>query len=229
MARTTKPGQVKNSLKDLRKLPDSKAIGEGIKHTSEIDLSGQFPGSGNACRYEKSYPQIAEEVCAKFGATNKELAAIFGVSIFTITSWLSQYPSFKYHVQKGKDEFDSNMVEKSLRQRALGYNYKTKEYKSGPKPGDETYTEKEVHVPPDVKAQTIWLTNRNPERWSMVRRIQKESTSKIDININTPIDPNNLSTEELEQLETLLEKGQPVKQLPAAHNQEEVIEAELVE
>ena len=54
------------------------------------------------------------------GATNEEIAQAFGISTRTFIRWRQEHESLDKAVTEGKDIADSK-VEKSLYQRALGY------------------------------------------------------------------------------------------------------------
>lgn len=139
---------------------------------------------GPKTKYKEEYAKIAEKVCIEFGADDKQLARVFGVSEATINNWKKHYPELLESIKKGKDVFDTQVVEKSLLKRALGYKYTetTREpcvviKRKGKKPEiaeedlpnvrSEMVITKTVtkEVAPDVTAQIFWLKNRNPERW----------------------------------------------------------------
>lgn len=66
------------------------------------------------------------------------------------------------------------LVEQSLFQRAIGYNYEEYEEKIIYKDGVPIHlpTKKAVrHLPPDTKAAELYLTNRAPDRWKRVNQL----------------------------------------------------------
>lgn len=103
------------------------------------------------------------------GATDEEMAEAFGISRRTIPRWRKEHPSFDEAITKGKACADAK-VEKSLFQRATGYDYdeveRVIEYdKDGNvKPVKRRTVTK--HVPADVGAMCFWLKNRNSDEWS---------------------------------------------------------------
>lgn len=128
--------------------------------------------AGRPTRYRKSYAKKAYNFCCEHGFTETELAEIFDVSLQTITSWEQKHPEFLASIRDGRDDYDSNEVEKSLRRRALGYDYKeiTRELRGAidveTGEGKLSLT-KEVtkQVVADVQAIIFWLKNRKAHRW----------------------------------------------------------------
>jgi transcriptional regulator with XRE-family HTH domain len=139
------------------------------------------------------FPHIAGKLCADYGFTHEQLAKVFGVSKPTINDWMSDRPEFKAAVIAGRDQFDSEVVEKALLKRALGYKFTetttSKVYVNGKDaagldvkvPAKKTViTTKEV--PPDPKSCLFWLTNRNKERWALVTNVNAKVEGKIEHN-----------------------------------------------
>jgi hypothetical protein len=102
---------------------------------------------GRPTKFKKQYIKQAYEVCARLGATNADLAALFEVSNRTIFEWQQRHPEFLHALKKGKKLFDDGNVRNALLKRALGYDYEGK------------------HYPPDVTACIFWLKNRDPKNW----------------------------------------------------------------
>jgi hypothetical protein len=100
---------------------------------------------------------------ARLGATDADLAKIFGVSDATIDNWKAQHPDFLGSSKEGKEEADARVVG-SLYQRAVGYSYETIKIFCD-KNGNVTKMPYREHVPRDVTAQIFWLKNRDPAHW----------------------------------------------------------------
>jgi hypothetical protein len=139
-----------------------------------------MPG-GRPSKYNTDYVRMAYEVML-LGATINDLAIVLNVNADTIYSWQKSYPEFSESIRRGRDYFDSDKVERSLLQRALGYNYDKIKYQLIPPPLPEHPTQEQIetadknviaipiqkttkHVPPSDKAIRFWLMNRHPERW----------------------------------------------------------------
>jgi hypothetical protein len=85
--------------------------------------------------------------------------------------WMNIYPEFSEAIRVGKDAANKR-VERSLYQRANGYNYDAVKVfmPAGAKqPVVVHYLE---HVPADVGAAFIWLKNRDPEHWRDVQNVE---------------------------------------------------------
>jgi len=121
--------------------------------------------------YNPSFSIVARNVCTYFGANKKELAKTFGVSENVISCWIKKYPAFKDSIAIGVDNFTVKRVEKKLLKRALGYTYKEETTFFGK---DKLYASKKIvqkHIPPDLSAIKLLLTNRDPERWAEKREV----------------------------------------------------------
>jgi len=137
---------------------------------------------GRPSKYRPEYALAVEELCREQGYTDKNLAQHFKVSERTINQWKKGYPQFLQSLKKGKDEFDTRVVEQALLKRAVGYSYDETtrepivEYdEEGNEIGEKSLTVTKVvrkQIAPDVTAQIFWLKNRNPKRWSDKKEIE---------------------------------------------------------
>jgi len=132
--------------------------------------------------FKPDYNAIAYNACSRNGARISDLAQIFGVHIDTIYKWMRAYPAFREAIVRGRDEYDTEKIERRLVDLALGYEY------------EDTIAEKDSQgrtrlrkisrqMPPNVTAMIFYLKNRSPERW-------KDRLSgligNVDISINLP-------------------------------------------
>ena len=128
-------------------------------------------GFGRPTLYEPEHAERARELCVR-GATNRVLAARFGVARSTIDEWIAKHPEFAEAVRQGRDVADSVVIE-SLFTRATGYDRKAEKvflYRGEPRTA--TYTR---HVPPETAACIFWLRNRRREEWlESFQRAQEE-------------------------------------------------------
>ena len=74
---------------------------------------------GRKSAYKEEYNQLAENY-ALLGATDKEMANLFGVTERTLNQWKKDYPEFLQSLKKGKSIADANVAAK-LYNRAIGY------------------------------------------------------------------------------------------------------------
>ena len=155
---------------------------------------------------------------ALLGLTQWQMAEQFGVSVSTISYWLSTNEAFKQAVETG-GRFADAEVAKMLLHRAKGYSHPAvkffksrvveKEYdeqgnviyeKSYDKIIKQPYTKQ---YPPDTKALIKWLQSRNPENWADTWKVEHEHRHLIagNINIHTVLEelgsPGKFSDEEL--------------------------------
>jgi len=132
---------------------------------------------GRPPKYKDEYTKQAEKLCL-LGATDDEIADFFGVDVRTIYRWKNDHDDFCHALKVGKQSADSR-VERSLYQRAVGYEVDDlKIFMPGgaDKPVYAPYVKK-VHS--DVTAAIFWLKNRDPEKW----RDKQEHDHKVDANI----------------------------------------------
>lgn len=139
-------------------------------------------------KYKTKFAEVAYKLCKEKGYTDKQLAVHFKVSEATINNWKRRFLEFLESLKKGKDDFDSRVVEQSLLKRAVGYIYvettrepcvliKRKGKKLEISKVDFSNVRSEMvvtktvtkDVAPDVTAQIFWLKNRQPERWRDTR------------------------------------------------------------
>lgn len=113
------------------------------------------------------------------GKTDKEIAQEFGVSEVTLNAWKKQFPSFLKSIRNGKETADA-AVKKGLYKRAVGCKVTTtrKRTKTCDDGSIEEIEETQTtELPPDVKAQSIWLMNRQPDNW----KNRREEKTEIEI------------------------------------------------
>lgn len=77
-----------------------------------------MPRAGAKSKYDKSFAKRAERYCARYNATDKDLAAEFNVTERTINGWKRKYPHFRRSVNRGR-EHTKEHIEYTLRQLAM--------------------------------------------------------------------------------------------------------------
>lgn len=118
---------------------------------------------GRPSKYDpKVTPDQARKLCAA-GFTDAQLADFFGVTTTTIDNWKNRHPEFLGALREGKDEFDTERVEKALAHRAVGYSHDEDDIRVVN--GEIVITPTTKHYPPDTTAAIFWLKNRNRQRW----------------------------------------------------------------
>ncbi|KKL16506.1 hypothetical protein LCGC14_2494880 [marine sediment metagenome] len=100
---------------------------------------------------------------AKNGLTDAQMAEQFHITKQTLYNWKSRHAEFLDSTKNGKEQIDV-LVQGSLLQRALGYEYE--EIHKEKVDGRMAVTKKiKKHVHPEVVAQIFWLKNRCPDEW----------------------------------------------------------------
>jgi hypothetical protein len=134
-------------------------------------------------KYKVEYNKIAEVACMSFGADDKQLAKLLGIALRTLQLWKEAHPEFMHSIKKGKEVFDTNSVEVSLLQRALGYEHEEIKFFSdkGIVTDQRTIIK---HYPPDTVAAIYWLNNRRSDRWKNRKAVEITGANGEPVNIN---------------------------------------------
>ena len=139
---------------------------------------------GRPPKYRPEFAERVTDLCL-LGATNEELAKVFGVDDATIYRWLDTIPDFRETIKQGRELADAQ-VARALYLKATGQ-WTQPAVKIATKieilpDGTEIKAEHIVpyveHFPPDTAAAYIWLKNRQPHRW----RDKKEVHETGDVN-----------------------------------------------
>ena len=132
-------------------------------------------------KYKPEFCKEAEEACATKGATVKILSQMFKVNPETVYDWMRKKPEFSDAVTRGRDLWNTKAVEEALIKRSLGENVteETITYNA-----DGSVKEKKTvakYIPPDTKAITFYLPNRDPDRWKHVLDTNVNVTNLTDL------------------------------------------------
>jgi len=148
---------------------------------------------GPKTKFKPEYVNQAYVACKEGGFTRQKLAKLFSVSPVTIHNWCKEHDELLTAIKKGKDEWDSEKVEKNLLKRAMGFKYK--ESKSKPDDtGDMKVVEETTKlVIPDTTAQIFWLKNRQPQRWRDSKQLEVSNDSNIPAPMSDDITENEAS------------------------------------
>lgn len=112
-------------------------------------------------KYKETHPKQASKLC-ELGATDRDLAEFFEVTVSTISLWKVTHPKFSEALKRNKDKADSN-VENALYSRAVGYSHEEDDIRVIE--GEVVITPTIKHYPPDTTACIFWLKNRKPEQY----------------------------------------------------------------
>jgi len=135
--------------------------------------------AGRPSKYDPKYAAQAAKL-ALLGATDQELADFFEVHVATIHRWKHDFPEFCDALKVGKEVADER-VERSLYQRAIGY--EQEEVKIFMPGGAENpvYAPYRAKVAPDVTAAIFWLKNRKSGEWRDKQEL--EHSGGVTVNI----------------------------------------------
>lgn len=123
---------------------------------------------GRPEKWDEKYLKVAEVAC-KLGATDVELADMFGVSLRTINYWRANRPEFAAVLRVGKEVADAR-VERSLFARATGYEHDEVDIRVVN--GEIVETKVRKFYPPDPTSMIFWLKNRDPAKWRETKAVE---------------------------------------------------------
>lgn len=147
-------------------------------------------------KYNPDYHDDWAWSLAMKGATDDDIAEAFGISVRTLHRWKIDHESFLMALTTGKEAADAK-VEKSLYQRAIGYQVKDVEQiiDTDAATGAKTVSKQRIitkNIAPDTMAIMYWLNNRkkNTGEWSQSQKVELSGgLSNVDLS--------NLSDDEL--------------------------------
>lgn len=135
-------------------------------------------------KFKPEFIQLAKNYC-QLGATDKKLAEYFEVSVEAIDEWKRLKPEFVQALKEGKLEFDTDVIEGSLRHRAQGYSHAAEKIFCD-KEGNVIRADYTEHYPPDPTSMIFWLKNRRPKDWRdrQEHEIAGKDGGSILVNVN---------------------------------------------
>jgi len=137
----------------------------------KTEIKETSPKRGRPSVYKKDFVRMAFVACSEGGATDVVLARLFGVALSTLNEWKGEHSEFSESIKRGKDYYDTEVVEKNLLKRANGYRY-TEVTKESGKNGEMRVTKRvQKESLPDVTAQIFWLKNRHSDRWRDTKQL----------------------------------------------------------
>lgn len=126
--------------------------------------------AGRPTAYREEYVRQARFLCER-GATDNDLAHMFGVTVMTVWRWRARYPDFADACVVGKEQADER-VARAFYQRAVGFYVETEKIFAPSVPGaDPVRVKTREYYPPDVTAGQFWLKNRRPDEWRDRREV----------------------------------------------------------
>lgn len=129
---------------------------------------------GRPTKYADWMPQVAATI-GRMGGTQVDLAEAFGVTLRTIENWMAEGEEF-FRAVKLKQASMDNLVERSLFERAMGYEHESEEIFHNKDTGIVRAQTRRKYAP-DTTAAIFWLKNRKPKEWR----------DKIDVDANVNV------------------------------------------
>lgn len=142
--------------------------------------------AGRPTSYRDEYAKQAEKLCL-LGATDQELADFFEVDVRTVYRWKHDHDAFCQALKSGKSICDER-VERSLYQRAIGYEQDDVKIFMPGGATEPVYAPYRARVAPDVTAAIFWLKNRRSAEWRDKQEIEHKggvtvTTGEHDANL----------------------------------------------
>lgn len=135
------------------------------------------PGGGRPTAFDPKFVPIAEKM-GELGATDQELADAFGVSVRTIYSWKHEYEEFSSALKVAKEAADER-VERSLFQKAIGYEQEEVKIFMPSGADKPVYAPFRAKIAPDTTAAIFWLKNRRSGAWKDKHEVEHSATGDL--------------------------------------------------
>lgn len=119
--------------------------------------------AGRPSAFKPEYVEQARKIC-ELGATDQEIADFFEVDVRTIYRWKHDHDEFCQALKAGKDIADER-VERSLYQKAIGYEQDEVKIFMPANAEKPVYAEFRAKIAPDTTAAIFWLKNRRSGNW----------------------------------------------------------------
>lgn len=114
-------------------------------------------------KYDEVYAAQAKKLC-NLGATDQEIADFFNVDVRTVYRWKHDHDEFCQALKGGKEIADER-VERSLYQRAIGYEQDEVKIFMPSGASEPVYAPFRAKIAPDTTAAIFWLKNRRSQDW----------------------------------------------------------------
>lgn len=118
---------------------------------------------GRPSAYRKEFAKQAKKL-STLGATDQEIADFFEVDVRTIYRWKHDHVEFCQSLKAGKDVADDR-VERSLYQRAIGYEQDEVKIFMPAGADRPVYAPFRAKIAPDTTAAIFWMKNRRGAEW----------------------------------------------------------------
>lgn len=131
---------------------------------------------GRPSKYRPEFCEMAYKFCL-MGATDKRLAELLDVSERSINEWKEVHPEFSQSIANGREIADAEIAH-SMYHRAKGYSHPEDDIRVVANTITITPTVK--HYPPDTTAASLWLRNRQGDKWRDKTEVDHSGSLTID-------------------------------------------------
>lgn len=131
--------------------------------------------------YDPEYHPAWAYKFALMGCIGTEIAKQFGIAESTHELWKTKHPEYSEAIRDGGDKADAEVAER-LKNRAMGYVAKVQQafkVKVGKDMERVEIVTLEQETPPDTKAATIWLSNRQRHKWKERHTVDVEASDDV--------------------------------------------------
>lgn len=138
---------------------------------------GEDSKVGRPTDYKPEYADQARKLC-ELGATDQELGDFFEVDVRTIYRWKHVHDEFCQALKGGKDIADER-VERSLYQKAIGYEQDEVKIFMPSGAEEPVYAPFRAKIAPDTTAAIFWLKNRRSGEWRDKSEVEHNVTKDL--------------------------------------------------
>jgi hypothetical protein len=134
---------------------------------------------GRPTKFKREFAEQASKL-AELGATDQELADFFEVEVRTLYRWKHDHDEFCQALKTGKEIADER-VERSLYQRAIGYEQDEVKIFMPANAAAPVHAPFRAKIAPDVTAAIFWLKNRRSQDWRDKQDIEHSGGVTVQI------------------------------------------------
>jgi hypothetical protein len=142
--------------------------------------------AGRPSAYKAEYAEQVKKI-AELGATDQEVADFFEIDVRTVYRWKHDYPEFCQALKVGKEVADER-VERSLYQKAIGYEQDEVKIFMPGGAAEPVYAPFRAKIAPDTTAAIFWLKNRRSQEWRDKQEVEQSGNVTYTIATGVPRD-----------------------------------------
>jgi len=139
---------------------------------------------GRPSDFKAEFCQQVYKLCL-LKCTDEECADFFKIHVATLNRWKQSHPKFCESMRAGRTKADSE-VSARLVERAMGYSHPDThiaQYKAR-----IIQTPIIKYYPPDTAAASLWLRNRQPDKWRDKPEVSVHVENSITVDTNRPVE-----------------------------------------